>query len=441
MTINGQGTFTLDPATGVVAYVADPGVTQGTKASITYRVTDVAGQTATSTLTPIVPPPPVAANDTNIDDFAVTQAIHPLLNDAAGDPTAPLELRSLKFCPTSATAPFTPTNCGLVPSQASPLITADGKYWVDPATGVVSFEPRAGFIGVVSVPVHYVVADCFARVVNAKITPEVLPPPLPTANPSETFGLPGKVQTSNLLDNDVAGHPTIPLVLSTVRLCGLNESVPNCSKLRVTVAGQGEYVLDPATGIVSFTPEPGFMGTADPLSYVVADSMGHVASSTYTPAVVPVPTLKNDSNQSEQGVAQSYSVLGNDSPGNSRVPFDLSTLRLCRPTDTPPACTQVAVTIPGEGSYQVNGDGTVTFTPEADFVGVATPISYVIKDILGQSVSASIHPTVTPHPQVITIAGQRLPMTGSDLLALIAWALVLFGAGLALVTMNRRRTV
>jgi LPXTG-motif cell wall-anchored protein len=83
----------------------------------------------------------------------------------------------------------------------------------------------------------------------------------------------------------------------------------------------------------------------------------------------------------------------------------------------------------------------VTFTPEADFVGVATPISYVIKDILGQSVSASIHPTVTPHPQVITIAGQRLPMTGSDLLALIAWALVLFGAGLALVTMNRRRTV
>jgi CshA-type fibril repeat protein len=424
----------------VVTFVANNPLSQGTKTPVTYRVTDIAGQTATSTLTPIVPPQPVAVDDTNIDDYDTNQLITPLTNDFSGDQATPLVLSSLKFCPTSATAPFTSTNCNLVPSQGSPLVTADGKYWVNAATGVVTFDPDAGFIGVVTVPIRYVVADVFARSVTATITPEVLPPPSPSANPSETFGLPGKVQTSNLLDNDLAGNPAVPLVLSTVRLCGVSESVPNCSEFRVTVAGEGEYVLEPTTGVVSFTPESGFIGTADPRPYVVADLMDHVVSSTYTPGVVPVPKLKNDSDQSEQGVSQSYSVLGNDSPGNSRVPFDLLTLRLCRPADSPPACTQRTVVIAGEGTYQVNDDGTVTFTPEPDFVGVATPISYVVTDMLGQSVSASIHPTVTPHPQVITIVGQQLPMTGIDLMSYFGWALALFGSGLALVTIRRRHS-
>jgi CshA-type fibril repeat protein len=439
VTIAGQGTFTLDPTTGVVTYVADPGVTPGTKTSITYRVTDIVGQTATSTLTPIVPPPPVAVNDTNVDDYDTNQSITPMANDRAGDGSAPLVLSTLKFCPTSATAPFTSTNCSLVPSQGSPLVTADGKYWVDPATGVVTFDPDAGFIGVVTVPIHYVVADVFARVVSATITPEVLPPAPPTANPTETFGVRSEVQNSDLLDNDFPGHSSIPLALSTIRLCDDGELAPGCSAFRVTVLDVGEYVLDPATGVVSFTPESDFIGTADSLPYMVADEMGRVVSSTYTPTVVDPPVLADDSGQSEQGVAQRISIFGNDSPANAGVPFDLATLRLCRPSDTPPACTQTSVAIAGEGTYSINGDGTVTFTPEPEFIGVATPIAYVVEDVLGQVVWATIHPTVTPRPEVITIAGQKLPMTGSDLLAFVGWAVLLFSAGFALEMLRRRR--
>jgi uncharacterized repeat protein (TIGR02059 family) len=439
VTIAGQGTFTLDPTTGVVTYVADPGVTPGTKTSITYRVTDIVGQTATSTLTPVVPPPPVAVNDTNVDDYDTNQSITPMANDRAGDGSAPLVLSTLKFCPTSATAPFTSTNCSLVPSQGSPLVTADGKYWVDPATGVVTFDPDAGFIGVVTVPIHYVVADVFARVVSATITPEVLPPAPPIANPTETFGVRSEVQNSDLLDNDFPGHSSIPLALSTIRLCDDGELAPGCSAFRVTVLDVGEYVLDPATGVVSFTPESDFIGTADSLPYMVADEMGRVVSSTYTPTVVDPPVLADDSGQSEQGVAQRISIFGNDSPANAGVPFDLATLRLCRPSDTPPACTQTSVAIAGEGTYSINGDGTVTFTPEPEFIGVATPIAYVVEDVLGQVVWATIHPTVTPRPEVITIAGQKLPMTGSDLLAFVGWAVLLFSAGFALEMLRRRR--
>jgi CshA-type fibril repeat protein len=439
VTITGQGTFTLNPSTGVVTYVADAGITPGTKASIAYRVTDSAGQTATSTLTPIVPAPPVAVDDTGIDDYDTNQMIAPMANDSAGDQSAPLVVSSLKFCPTTATAPFTATNCSLVPSQGSPLVTADGKYWVDPATGVVTFDPDAGFIGVVTEPIHYVVADALARVVSATITPEVRPPLAPTASPTETFGVRSEVQNSDLLDNDFPGHSSIPLAISTIRLCDDGELAPGCSAFRVTVLDVGEYVLDPATGVVSFTPESDFIGTADSLPYMVADEMGRVVSSTYTPTVVDPPELSNDSGESEQGVAQVITIFGNDSPANAGVPFDLATLRLCRPTDTAPACSQTSVAIAGEGTYSINGDGTVTFTPEPEFVGVATPIAYVVEDVLGQVVWATIHPTVTPRPEVITIAGQKLPMTGSDLLAFMGWAVLLFTAGCALEILRRRR--
>jgi CshA-type fibril repeat protein len=172
---------------------------------------------------------------------------------------------------------------------------------------------------------------------------------------------------------------------------------------------------------------------------MVADAMGRVVSSTYTPTVVDPPELSNDSGQSEQGVAQRISIFGNDSPANAGVPFDLATLRLCRPSDTPPACAQTSVAIAGEGTYSINGDGTVTFTPEPEFVGVATPIAYVVEDVLGQVVWATIHPTITPRPEVITIAGQKLPMTGSDVLAYVGWAVLLIGAGFALEMLRRRR--
>ena len=56
------------------------------------------------------------------------------------------------------------------------------------------------------------------------------------------------------------------------------------------------------------------------------------------------------------------------------------------------------MTIAGEGTYTVNGDGTITFTPEPDFVGTATPITYQVTDSLGRTVSSTYTPTVTSLP-------------------------------------------
>ncbi len=53
-------------------------------------------------------------------------------------------------------------------------------------------------------------------------------------------------------------------------------------------------------------------------------------------------------------------------------------------------------TIPGEGTYKVNPDGTVTFTPEKNFTGKGTGVTVKRVDKNGTPVTAKYTPTVTP---------------------------------------------
>jgi uncharacterized repeat protein (TIGR01451 family) len=54
------------------------------------------------------------------------------------------------------------------------------------------------------------------------------------------------------------------------------------------VAGVGTYKVDTA-GMMTFTPEPGYLGTPQPITYVVHDSIGQTVTSTYTPTVTAPP--------------------------------------------------------------------------------------------------------------------------------------------------------
>ena len=47
-----------------------------------------------------------------------------------------------------------------------------------------------------------------------------------------------------------------------------------------------------------------------------------------------------------------------------------------------------------EGTYTVNANGTVTFDPLPIFVGVASPVTYMVGDTLGRYVNATITPTI-----------------------------------------------
>ncbi|BEP13440.1 hypothetical protein acdb102_17510 [Acidothermaceae bacterium B102] len=51
------------------------------------------------------------------------------------------------------------------------------------------------------------------------------------------------------------------------------------------VTADGTFLLDPATGIITFVATAGFSGTAPPVSYRVTDGYGQAATSTYSPTV------------------------------------------------------------------------------------------------------------------------------------------------------------
>ena len=97
--------------------------------------------------------------------------------------------------------------------------------------------------------------------------------PGPTASDEQTSGASGMPQTQTLI---------VPSGGSVTLLD--DEGAPT---LRVVRAGQGEYVLDPLTGIVTFTPLPGFSGAAQPVSYRVTDAEGATADATYAASVQP----------------------------------------------------------------------------------------------------------------------------------------------------------
>jgi CshA-type fibril repeat protein len=62
LTVDGQGTYTVNPSTGAVVFNPLPTFT-GTATPVAYQVSDALGRAATSTITPTVTAPPITAVD------------------------------------------------------------------------------------------------------------------------------------------------------------------------------------------------------------------------------------------------------------------------------------------------------------------------------------------------------------------------------------------
>ncbi|MTA28908.1 MAG: hypothetical protein F2562_08655, partial [Actinobacteria bacterium] len=196
--VNASGVVTFTPCSGSNTPAMSPPCTTafaGQATAVRYQVSDGSG-TASATITPSVVPPPTAVADAQTGAFDTNQAYTPAGNDTAGS-GATVVASSVRLCPTSATSPFTTTNC-----SASSVTTADGVYTLDTATGVVTFDPVSTFTGVATVPVRYVVQDSLSQVASSTITPTVTPPGESVAVANSTSGVVGATQNVDLLTND-----------------------------------------------------------------------------------------------------------------------------------------------------------------------------------------------------------------------------------------------
>ena len=190
------------------------------------------------------------------------------------------------------------------------------------------------------------------------------------------------------------------------------------------VPGEGTWDVDPVTGAITFTPEPGFLGDPTPIGYSVDDVSGNTVESTVAITYLdpePIPSDENLNNVA--GTAVTVDVLANDGD------VDPSTVMIIDPATGDPVTT---LTVPGEGVWTVDPvTGALTFTPEDGFTGDPTPVDYVVTNVLGEVVTATA--TITYADPVTTPSTPVLALTGVESYQLALLALLALGAGFGIL--------
>ena len=372
------GKYVIDPLTGVVTFKPNKDFT-GTPDPATVEVKDKNGTPATATYTPTVTPVVPTATPketTGKQGQPQTQETESMFKQ--GDEVAPIDKTTVKLVDPSGNEVTT------MPAMK------DGKevgtYTIDPTTGVITFQPNKDFVGTPD-PAKVVAKDTNGTKVETTYTPTVTPV-TPTAEPKETTGKQGQPQTQETESMFKQGDEVAPIDKTTVKL--VDPSGNEVTTMPAMKDGKevGTYTIDPTTGVITFQPNKDFVGTPDPAKVVAKDTNGTKVETTYTPTVTPViPTADPAETTDIQGKTQTGKPTF--TPGADEVPMD----------DEVPATFEDGSTekvIPGEGTYTVAPDGTVTFTPEKTFTGKGTGVTVKRVDKNGTPVTAKYTPNVTP---------------------------------------------
>ena len=405
-----EGTYTIDPTTGVVTFTPLPtftGTAQGVDVKVTANATDKEGATvevtATGKYTPVVEPAtPTAEAATSTDVQGATQEQPVTFNDS-----------KTTIDGVEKKVPIDPTTYTLLdengnPATEVPAKDATGKvvgtYTVKNVDGkaVAVFTPTdKTYVGKVE-PVTVQAKDKNGTPVTTTYTPNITPV-TPTGTPTTSEGIQGSPQEGT--PTFTQGNPVAPIKIDETQPAKLVDPTtgkptdePTIPAKDATGKQVGTYTIDPTTGKVTFTPNKDFVGTPVPATVEVKDANGTPATATYTPTVKPVtPIGKVAFTEDIQGATQSGKPAfeGGKTTVNGKeetVPMD----------DTVPATFEDGSTtkvVPNEGTYTVAPDGTVTFVPEKTFSGKGTTLTVIRKDKNGTPArgeyTAVVHP-VTP---------------------------------------------
>ncbi len=295
---------------GTITYTAEAAF-EGTDI-VVYEVCDPQNNCSTAQLVVNVVDPantdPVIVDDAAATPVDTAVTVDVLANDSDADGDA-LDLRSV-------------TGGG----QGTITVNADGT---------VTYTPNAGFVGTDTFT--YVACDPHDACGTGTVTVTVGMPNDPPQVTDDTFSVDEDgVLTANVL---------------------LNDSDPEGGALTITgitggpTAGTATVNGD---GTVTYTPAADWFGT-DVFTYEVCDASGACAEGTVVVTVNPVqdaPDAQNDSVVTGQDTAVNIDVRANDT--------DVDGDEVLAP----------AITVePENGSAVVEADGTVTYTPDAGFVG------------------------------------------------------------------------
>ncbi|MEO8807592.1 MAG: tandem-95 repeat protein, partial [Burkholderiaceae bacterium] len=284
----------------------------------------------------------------------------------------------------------------VVSVTVSTLPTSGVLYLQDGVTPVVAgtaltpaqaanlvFVPAPNFNG--PTPITFTVTDNLGSV-STPATVQVTVAPVndaPAANADAAVSLEDTPVSGNVLANDTdIDGPALSVsqfsIGGTVYAAGNTATVPGVGTL--TMLANGSY---------TFTPAPNFNGAVPLVSYTATDGTA-TSSATLTLNVTPqndAPTANNDIASTAINAPVTIAVLAND-----------------RDVDGDPiTVTGATLANPAQGTVSVNPDGTLAFTPAANFTGPVL-ISYTVTDPSGAVSTANVTVNV----------GTNTPPTGTD---------------------------
>ena len=400
-TIPGQGTYTITPD-GAVTFTPDKQFV-GKPDSVTVKRVDKNGTPVTATYSPEfakVTPTGKDATSTNIKGHVQTGK--PVFE--SGNPLVPIDET---IAPTFEDGSKEKT----IPGEGTYTITSDGT---------VTFTPEADFLGQGS-GVTLVRRDKNGTSVTARYVPTVVEPS--TSKDSVSSGRKGQAQTGTPTFEGAIDQAVAPTFAD-----GSTEMV---------VPGEGTYRFT-MLGAVTFVPEADFVGTARGVVVKRSDIYGNTVTATYTPTVLGSTATEDTGSTGLKGQPQTGKPIfeGDVDPTVPPTFEDGSTEKV----------------VPGQGTYTIAPDGTVTFVPETGFVGQADGVTVIRKDRNGQTISAVYIPTVTENPvqpeRTITPAppslsksegAKSLPKTGTEETSYLAASLLAGISGLGLIGLDKRK--
>ncbi len=311
--VNGNpshGTVSISTTLGTITYTPAAGYSGSD--SFMYQIGDSTGAisspaTVSVTVAKVVVGSPVAANLTG-----VTVATSPLTLATipkASDSTATLNASSV----TITTAP------------------ADGTATVNVATGAITYTANAGFTG--TDVFDYTISDSLGATtspasvtitVDAATVIPVNPPNGPNSSNGSSVGHP--VAAAVTLTTSSATAVTVNLVATATDTTG----TINASSVAITTAPADGIASVSSNGVLTYTPNYGFVGT-DTLQYTVGDSLG----ATSAPATVTIDVGE------KLGGTAARTVTFVDKSGTRTV---------------------LALTGVGSGQVFFNGNGTFAYT-------------------------------------------------------------------------------
>ena len=348
--IPGQGTYTI-ASDGTVTFTPDKQFV-GSPDPVTVKRVDKNGTPVTATYSPeFTKVTPTGKDTSSVNIKGLVQTGTPTFE--GGNPLVPID--------ETVAATFED-------GSTEKVIPGEGTYAISP-DGIVTFTPEANFVGK-GTGVTIVRKDKNGTPVTASYRPTVVDPS--TGHDTASTGAKGQPQVATPV---FEGHidSTVPPTFED-------------GSTTMIVPGEGSYTID-KDGKITFTPEPDFVGTAKGLVVKRLDMYGNVVTAHYTPTVL---------GQTQVSDATSEGLKGQTQTGKPNFTGDVD---LTVPPTFEDGTTEKVV--PGEGTYVISPDGTVTFTPEADFVGQAKGVKVIRKDRNGNIISGFYTPTVVELPEQV----------------------------------------